>query len=225
MKNSTKLYEAARCGNVGEVDSLLANNLFNNNEINSAFSIACINGRFDAVNFMLNHQDISKRPVLYSSDPNYLNEALHGFLKACQNDYINIVKLIVNNPDIHNRPNLMNSGILALRCAASSGSVDVIKYMLELPEIKSQISNMQEKMSLFYTALVNLQDEVLKFMIFDLSFKKTNDVSNMLSELWDQNYSSFVDAMFFTRELYGEMNDSLKEKKEYKLKTHWGNKV
>lgn len=224
-ENNTKLYEISRKGGRIQLEDLFNSCDFTQTEIDVAFSLACINGNYAAVKYLLENNKY--RPNLCSDFSKDITSCLHGFFKACQNDYVNIVKLILDNPDLKNRPNLDESGLIALRCAASGGSVDVFRYMLELPQIKKQLNVINNEVSVFYSALVNMQEEVLKYMIFDLSLNKTSEVNEMVKDMWDKNFSSFVDSLFFIRETKEKLQSEIgnNANKKYKLKCHWDKKI
>lgn len=223
--DEANLYNAARSGDFKLVTDLLNRGVYSSREIEIAFALACMNGQYFVVNSMLSNPCEDLRPNVATPLTKGFTNALDGFFKACQNDYLNIVDLILNNPDKKNRPDLDSTVIAGLRCAASAGNLDIIKYMLGLPEIKKHLDIVHNDISVFYTALINSQEEVLKYFIFDLYLEKTNEVVNLLNDVWDKNIFNLVNKCFATRDLSFNLNKELNFKDKYKLKSNRFNKV
>lgn len=221
----SNLYEAARTGDVNKLKNLLDTFVYGRREIEIAFALACMNGQYKIVQEMLTNSDEALRPNVATPLHKGFTNALDGFFKACQNDYINIVKLILTNPDIKNRPDPATTVLAGLRCAASAGNLDIIKYTLSLPEIKKQLDIVHNDVSVFYNALMSSQEEVIKYLIFDLYIEKTNEVVSIMNQAFDTNFFDWVNKMFATRDLENALSKSLSYKDKYKLKINSKSKV
>lgn len=105
-------------------------------EKNNAFLIACINGEFEKIKYLLTSPELEDHANLdvYESETDY-----NGYLYACKFGWLDIVKYLLASPDLkfHQSIHSVNrADQTGLQIACQYGHVDIVDYLLNSPDLK-----------------------------------------------------------------------------------------
>jgi ankyrin repeat protein len=165
-------------------------------EVRELVKITCEKGYFEITKFLLEQPELK--------DENANSDApMMAALYCSSFGHLNILKYIFESfPDDPLMLKGLKNGII-LDAACDEGRLEIVKYLMESPDIKIKFGLQDNGNQLFRAAYDRNHFEVLRYFIFDLNLEKTEDIKEYMSHVFKKD----VDNMFNVREL----NKSLKE--------------
>ncbi len=122
------------------------------------------------------------------------------FFEACSKNNIDIVKILLETKQF--KINVSCEEDLALRCACTYGSINILKYLLT-PNNSFDMPNIHSKNdSAFKNAARMSQYEVLEYLILEKNINQTEEITKYLTK----NPNKIIDNLFKVRELEKQLS-------------------
>ena len=165
-----KLMNYCEAGNLNKLKKIIIKHNINlhSNDL-PLLEIACEEGHFDIVKFLLCSTEIKNHSLINNKNNIYINSPL---IFACKNGHLDIVKFLLTSPELTTHSSIFEKTYIGektvLMVAAESGHLDILKFLLTNPQIKEK-ANINDKNGVGKSALIYAceagQTEVVYYLL------------------------------------------------------------
>jgi hypothetical protein len=92
-------------------------------ELNNHFKVACFNGEFERVKYLLTSTDLTEHAEI-----DFLNH--NGLKCACMHGYLEIVKYLLSSPDLKEHGNIYAGDALAFKYVCMEDNLELKEYII-----------------------------------------------------------------------------------------------
>lgn len=150
-----KLMNYCEAGNLNKLKKIIIKHNINlhSNDL-PLLEIACEEGHFDIVKFLLCSTEIKNHSLINNKNNIYINSPL---IFACKNGHLDIVKFLLTSPELTTHSSIFEKTYIGektvLMVAAESGHLDILKFLLTSSKIKEKV-NINDKNSIGKSAVI-----------------------------------------------------------------------
>lgn len=206
------LHSACSNGHLAVVDYFLTSpDLKEHSDIHAcldwALSTAARAGNLNIVKYLLTSPKLTEHSDIHADDEFTLQ-------MACAEGGLEIVEYLLTSHELSDWAKIRPDH---LRVVAANGHLDIIKFFLESPKLKSNLNIHEENDIIFIEASKAEQAHLIQYLIFELNI----DINENINKYLTQDKSSFIEQikyMFQMRDTNQSLEKELSSDKIYQKK-------
>lgn len=167
-----------------------------------AFILACSGGCLEAVEYLLTSPELEEHSDIHALDDK-------GLIEAASLGHLDIVQYLLTSPELKEHANIHAQKDQALEWACWQGHYEVVKYLLTSPDLKEPANHADRD---FINAARNEHLDIIQYFVFDINFKKSDQIEKYLSDKPNVTIENF----FKIREVNNKLKVSLPLQSELK---------